>query len=119
MEPATCDAALAAQWVTLTCEGLTMQLKDDESDFSLNFNATACDWGICALPDCPVRGRPRRTRARLPRRRSRCPRVVLRMRCDTRGVVYAYYACREVDADCGPDGYLMRYAHHYLNVSVW
>ena len=115
VEPDTCDEALAAQWVTLSCEGLTMRLRDDKSDFSLNFNATACDWGIYA--QCPAVS----CEADLDEPEPRLPPSTLEepSRCAEGALLYegcgacAYYACREVDANCGPDGYLMRYAHHY------
>jgi hypothetical protein len=112
-----CDEQEAAQVVGLSCEQLTVLMKDTKSDLGRALADAGCEWGFyrfCVVPECdpeadePVSALPPHG-LESP---SDCAEDALRYEgcgaCE-------YYACREAEAQCGVDGYLLSYAYRYCN----
>lgn len=113
-----CDPAQAEAALALSCDELDGAIGDDKAD---SFNARLADFscGLGLYRYCPpVTCDAAADEAAgfltapspIPDGASACAGAALTFQgcgaCE-------YYTCREATARCGPDGYLMRFAHHY------
>jgi hypothetical protein len=102
--PATCDADAAEQMLQLDCDALTRAVahSDDKADsIGDGFRALACAIGLiryCRVPACPARPAE-----------AVCADYIADASCGG----CQFYACREAESPCGPDGYYLGFAVKY------
>ena len=113
----SCDTEQTSQIMGRSCDELTVLLKDSKSDLGRSLARAGCRWGFyqfCPVPTCdPEADEPV---SELPAHGLDTPSD-----CAVDALQYEgcgacnYYTCREAEAQCGEDGYLLNYAHRYCN----
>lgn len=111
----SCDVPEAEALLSQSCEDLSLRLGDRKSDlFDGRLAAFGCRIGLyryCEVPMCEAEGDE--PLSELPESpyltSSGCADALRYEGCGA----CEYYACREAEAQCGEDGYLLGFAHKY------
>lgn len=115
-----CDAAVARTILDLDCAALA-DANDPKSDgFRASVARFSCDAGLyrhCQVPVCAADAdeallTPASAPAPAPEGASDC--AVDALAYEGCGAC-EYYACREREANCGPEGYLLKFGYRYCN----
>ena len=103
--------------MSMTCDELTLQVADTKSDIGSAIATQSCKWGLyqfCDTPQCS--SQEDEPEPWLPSPHIDSPSICAREALQYEGCgACQYYTCREEEAQCGPDGYLMYYAYRYCN----
>lgn len=115
-----CDAALARTILDLDCAALA-DANDPKSDgFRASIAQFSCNAGLyryCEVPACDADA----DEARLSPTSDAAPAPDGASDCAVGALAYEgcgaceYYACREREANCGPEGYLLKFGYRYCN----
>ena len=113
----SCVEEDASRVVEMSCDELNVQIHDTKSDVGIALARQSCEWGFyqfCNTPQCSAE-------ADEPPPQLPSPHIDFPSQCAVDALKYEgcgaceYYTCREREAQCGKDGYLLNYAYRYCN----